>query len=152
MLKNHQGLRELKERRRREETEARLADSKPLEDVLETILKHSPSLANLFLLGNERQIRLRPGRCRKKEQTYSGKQFPTYFKFKGKDYGVVLERETHRNMRCRISFETDADNDYFSRTLETGEFTLSVSPSGSRAARVQFCRAESEQWHRNPKR
>lgn len=34
MLKNHQGLRDLKERRRREETESRLADSKPLEDVL----------------------------------------------------------------------------------------------------------------------
>jgi hypothetical protein len=58
------------------------------------------------------------------EQPYSGKRFPTYFKFKGKDYGFVLERETHCNMRCRINFETDADNDYFSRTLETGEFSL----------------------------
>ena len=35
----------------------------------------------------------------------------------------MLERETHRNMRCRINFETDADNDYFSRA-QTGDFSL----------------------------
>lgn len=124
MLKNHQGLRELKERRRREETESRLADSKPLEDVLESILKHSPSLVNLFLLGKRASNPFKTREVQENDQPYSGKQFPTYFKFKGREYGVVLERETHRNMRCRISFETDANNDYFSRTLETGEFAL----------------------------
>ncbi len=51
MLKHHQGLRDLKERRRREQTEAKLADSKPLEDILESLLKKSPTLANLFLKG-----------------------------------------------------------------------------------------------------
>lgn len=124
MLKNHQGLRDLKERRRREETEARLADSKPLEDVLEMILKHSPSLANLFLLGKRASNPFKTREVQESEKPFSGSRFPTYFKFKGKDYGLVLERETHRNMRCRISFETDADNDYFSRTLEAGDFAL----------------------------
>jgi hypothetical protein len=124
MLKNHQGLRELKERRRREETESRLADSKPLEDVLEMILKHSPSLANLFLLGKRASNPFKTRQVQENEQPYCGKRFPTYFKFRGKDYGSILERETPRNMRCRISFETDADNDYFSRALETGEFSL----------------------------
>jgi hypothetical protein len=131
MLKNHQGLRDLKERRRREETQARLADSKPLEDVLETILKHSPSLANLFLLGKRAANPFKTREVQENEQPYHGNRFPTYFKFKGKDYGFVLERETHRNMRCRISFETDADNDYFSRTLETGEFSLTSITNGT---------------------
>ena len=54
MLKHHQGLRDLKERRRREQTEAKLADSKPLEDILESLLKKSPTLANLFLQGASR--------------------------------------------------------------------------------------------------
>ncbi len=124
MLKNHPGLRELKERRRREETEARLADSKPLEDVLEMILKHSPSLANLFLLGKRATNPFKTRQVQENEKPFEGQRFPTHFKFKGKDYGVVLERESHINMRCRITFETDADNDYFSRTLEPGGFSL----------------------------
>ena len=71
MLKNHQGLRDLKERRRREETQARLADSKPLEDVLETILKHSPSLANLFLLGKRAVNPFKTREVQENEQPYS---------------------------------------------------------------------------------
>jgi len=125
MLKTHQGLRELRERRRREETEAFLANSKPLEDVLNMILKHSPSLANLFLLGKRASNPFKMREVQDDEQPFSGKQFPTYFKFKGKEYGYVLQRETNCNMRCRIIFETDAENDYFSRTLEPGTFSLS---------------------------
>lgn len=124
MLKHHQGLRELKERRRREETEARLADSKPLEDVLEMILKHSPSLANLFLMGKRASNPFRTRQVQVDEKPFTGERFPTFFKFKGKDYGFVLEREAHINMRCRITFETDADNDFFSRMLEPGGFSL----------------------------
>ncbi len=124
MLKNHQGLRELRERRRREETESRLADSKPLEDVLEMILKQSPSLANLFLLGKRASNPFKVREVQEHEQPFAGHRFPTYFKFKGKDYGFILERETHCNMRCRINFETDADNDYFSRALDPGGFSF----------------------------
>ena len=39
LLKNHAGLRALRERRRREEIESRLQDSKPLEQILEILLK-----------------------------------------------------------------------------------------------------------------
>jgi hypothetical protein len=131
MLRNHQGLRELRERRRREETEARLADSKPLEDVLEMILKHSPSLANLFLLGKRASNPFKIREVREIEQPFSGERFPTYFKFKGKDYGCTLERETARNMRCRVTFETDAENDYFGRALEPGDFSLFSSVNGA---------------------
>jgi hypothetical protein len=48
LLKNEQGLRALWERRRREEIESRIEDSKPLEQILESLLKHSPTFANLF--------------------------------------------------------------------------------------------------------
>jgi len=124
MLKNHSGLRKLKERRRREETEARLADSKPLEDILESILKQAPNLANLFLLGKRASNPFKTKKVIDGEQPYDGKRFPTYFKFKGKEYGTELERETHRNMRSRIYFETDAVNDFFSRPIEAGNFSL----------------------------
>lgn len=132
MLKNHQGLRDLRERRRREETEARIADAKPLEDVLELILKHSPSLANLFLFGKRASNPFKTKQVQDNEVPFNGQRFPTYFKFKGKDYGHCLERESHINMRCRIAFETDADNDYFSRTLEPGGFELFSLKEGER--------------------
>lgn len=127
MLKQHAGLRELKERRRREQTEARLADSKPLEDILESLLKKSPTLANLFLKGLRASTPFKPAKVREDDdKPFVGKRFPDFFKFNGKDYGFVLNRETPINMRARIVFETDAENDYFGRTSERGQFSLFI--------------------------
>jgi hypothetical protein len=125
MLKHHQKLRDLKERRRREQTEAKLADSKPLEDILESLLKKSPTLANLFLKGLRASNPFKTVKVREEEEKpFEGKRFPTFFKLKGKDYGQELVRETPINMRSRIVFETDAENDYFGRDTETGQFSL----------------------------
>jgi len=96
------------------------------------ILKHSPSLANLFLLGKRASNPFKTREVQESEVPFSGRQFPTFFKFKGRDYGVVLERETHKNLRCRINFETDADNDYFSRALEAGDFSLFAIVDGTK--------------------
>ena len=125
MLRNHVGLRNLKESRRREETESKLADSKPLEDVLESILKQAPNLANLFMLGKRASNPFKTKEVQEKEIPFDGQRFPSYFKFKGKEYGTELHRETHKNMRTRINFETDVVNDYFSRSIEAGAFSLS---------------------------
>jgi len=126
LLKNHAGLRALRERRRREEIESRIEDSKPLEQILETLLKQSPTLANLFLFGKHASNPFKQITTGVDEKPFDGKTYPTYFKFKGKDYGHILNRETHVNMRCRISFETDVVNDYLSRSIDAGLFTLSV--------------------------
>lgn len=125
MLKNHAGLRNLKDKRRREETQSRLADSKPLEDVLHNILKQAPNLANLFLLGKRATNPFKTKKVRDEEKPFEGKRFPSYFKFRGKDEGINLHRETSKNMRTRINFETDVVNDYFSRSIEAGSFSLS---------------------------
>jgi hypothetical protein len=129
MLKHHQGLRDLKERRRREQTEAKLADSKPLEDILESLLKKSPTLANLFLKGLRASNPFKTNKAQEeedKEKPFDGKRFPTFFKFKSKDYGQQIVRETPINLRSRITFETDAENDYFGRATETGQFSLFI--------------------------
>ena len=115
LLKHHEGLRELKERRRREELEESLKDSKPLEEVLEKLIRHSPSLSQLFLLGDHAANPFKPKTVQSQEKRFEGKRYPTYFRFKGKEYGEKLERACHINMRARILFETDTVNDYFSR-------------------------------------
>lgn len=126
LLKQHQGLRDLKERRRREEIESKLDDAKPLEDILEKLLKQSPTLSNLFLQGLRASTPFKTVSAQSKEQEFRGERFPTYFKFKGKEYGHELHRDCHINMRCRLDFETNAENDYFSRATDPGDFGLTI--------------------------
>lgn len=126
LLKQHHGLRELKERRRREEIESKLDDAKPLEDILEKLLKQSPILSNLFLQGLRISTPFKTVEVLEQEREFKGQRFPTFFKFKGKDYGYVLNRDCCVNMRCRLAFETDAENEYFSRAIDPGEFKLAL--------------------------
>jgi hypothetical protein len=132
MLKQHPGLRSLKEQRRREETEERFADSKPLENILENLLKKSQTLASLFLRGERASNPFKIVKVQEEDKPYQGKTYPTFFKFQGKEYGHVLHRETAKNMRSRIPFETDTVNDYFSRSIDTGTFFLWREVDGER--------------------
>lgn len=138
ILKNHEGLRELQAQRRREEIESVIADSKPLEKILESVLKKSPTLAALFLRGQRISNPFKSKGVPESAKPYKGKKYPTYFKFMGKDGNTILHRECHINMRCRIAFETDAENDYFKRDTDQGEFTLSII-NGGRPVPVSDC-------------
>jgi len=126
MLKQHSGLRDLKQRRRREEIEDKLEDSKPLEEVLESLLRQSPTLSTLFLQGQRISNPFKTRKAQAKEEPFEGRRYPTFFKFEGKEYGTELNRDCHINMRCRIDFETDVANDYFSRDIDPGEFSLFI--------------------------
>jgi len=138
LLKHHDGLRALRERRRREEIEARLDDSKPLEAVLESLLDRYPALSALFLPGQRLSRAFKKKTVGHNGREFQGKRYPTYFRFKGKQVGAVLARECCINMRSRITFETDAANDYFSREVDRGEFSLSMVQSGLRAPASNF--------------
>lgn len=127
LLKEHTGLRQLKDRRRKEDLAEQLGDSKPLEDALSQILKNNPTLSALFLGDGKLPNPFKPGTVTVEEDVpFEGKPFPTYFRFKGKDAGYRLERDCHINMRARVAFETDAANDYFSRDMDQGQFTLTL--------------------------
>ena len=101
----------------------KLEDSKPLVDVMESIIRKSPSVAHL--LGRigplSDPFKSTNGTSAKK---FLGKSHPSFFRFRNKDYGEELYRQTARNMRSRIQFETDAVNDYFSRDQYAGKRTL----------------------------
>lgn len=122
LLLNHKGLRDLRERRRREEIENKLQDSKPLADVIEDILKRSPTLSKLFIDG----VRL-PNPFKLtftgEKPKYLGKRFPTFFKLKV-DFPEENPKNCPINIRFRVQFETDADNEYFNRDSDPGTFLL----------------------------
>jgi hypothetical protein len=125
LIRNHQGLRALREQRRREEIEDKLKDSKPLAEILENIIKKSPSLSKLFLEG----VRIRnPFNLVgvKTKTEFKGKRFPTYFKL-SREYPQDKPKSAPINRRFRVQFETDAENEYFNRDKEPGQFSISFN-------------------------
>ena len=139
VIGRHPALKSLQDQRREAEVNERLEDSKPLEDVLKNILKNSPSLEALFLKGqrlgrahspkDEGASKTSGGKGRNGSGTgsqgeFRGKIHPTYFHFRNKKYGVVLTRNCEQGRRVRIAFETDVENEYFSRAENPGRFSI----------------------------
>jgi hypothetical protein len=119
IISKHPALRDLRERRQAAEISRRLDDSRPLEDVLKSILKTSPSLEKLFLLGE----RLANPHRRGEEggngsggggvDRFEGRAHPTFFHFHKAPNADLVQRTFEQDRRCRIRFETDARDDYF---------------------------------------
>src|SRR5690606_8031419 len=52
---------------------------------------------------------------------FEGKPHPTFFRFAGKEQGDVLARLAHHGSRVRLAFETDVEDEYFTRKIDRGE-------------------------------
>jgi hypothetical protein len=121
LLSSHAGLRALRERRRREEIQSKLDDSKPLKEMLEDILKKSPALSAFLMPGAKIKTPF-DLRTVMTSEKFVGEEFPSYFKLLLK--GI---KECPINSRFRIKYETDVANDYFERDNLPGEFGLFVN-------------------------
>ncbi|MEK7994634.1 MAG: hypothetical protein AAB403_12590, partial [Planctomycetota bacterium] len=122
-LKDHQGLRELNARRR----QARLA-SRPEEDtsaVIQALVRADPTLAALFGKGQKIKVPIGPI---PEPEPYVGKQFPTFFRI-AREPKAGLVKGCPVNRTCRVEFETDAANDYFSRSADPGRLEVRGAPS-----------------------
>jgi hypothetical protein len=132
LLKHDQALRELVNRRRQEQIQANLADDKPLMNLLENVLKKSPTLSKLFLVGERLSNPFSTQHVSASPTAFHGKVHPTFFKFKGKDYGHVLDRDCALNVRLRVSFETDVVSEYFDRAINRGTSSVREKRSDGR--------------------
>ncbi len=135
IVSKHPGLRQLREQRRSEEISERLKDSRPLEDVLDSILQSSPTLSRLFLQGARlsRPHRAGPGGTGSggdgsdgNGAGFQGQKHPTFFHFAGLKAGAELARSCELGRRARIKFATDAENEYFSRAELRGRYHVEV--------------------------
>ena len=129
VIRRHDGLRALREKRRQEEVSGKLADEKPLEEVLAQLLRRSPSLARLFIAGARLSNPFDLGDAPTAED-FKGKPHPTYFRFKGKDAGEELKRTAALGQRFRLDLETDVENEYFRRSVSPGDLELKVTLAG----------------------
>lgn len=124
LIKNHPGLRELRERRKKEEIEEKVKDDKPLEEVINNILKKSPTLSKLFLEGVRisTPFNLTGG---DEPKQFKGRRYPSFFTL-SQPHDMMHPKNCPVNVRCRVEFETDADNDYFNRDNDPGEFIINI--------------------------
>lgn len=119
-LKNHPGLRALKNERATLDTQEKLADDKPLEDTVNEIIRNDPILASVFGRGLRLPKAKKPEEVKPSSRPFESKPHPTYFRFAKKDQGAVLKRSVQIDRKARIAFDTDAEDDYFDRKVDAG--------------------------------
>ena len=126
ILKNHEGLKELENRRRQEAIAGKLKDSKPMTDVLKDIFNKSPTLASIFQHG----VRIRnPFKMEgvDSQEKFVGEPFPNFFKPE-KEHTADNPKSCPINQeRFYIKYETDAVNDYFKRDKDPGTLTITLN-------------------------
>lgn len=124
-LRSDETLKQIRNQRQQEHVAERLKDDRPLTEVLQALIKHSPNLTQLLHLGQRISAPFNTvpvGGAQEPE--FKGEIYPTYFKTKGVEYGAVLKRPCPINQRMRLTFETDARDDYFTRKIERGVLGL----------------------------
>jgi hypothetical protein len=125
LIKNHPGLRELKDKRRRADVEQRLSDQKPLADVLKEILHTSPTLSKLFIMGQQLQNPFFTQPAAPASE-FVGSQFPTFFTLE-KKFPIEKPKQAHLGSRFRVTYKTDVVNDYFDRAKDQGVFKAFIN-------------------------
>jgi hypothetical protein len=121
-LKDHQGLRELNARRRQARLQSRAEEDTSA--VIQALIRADPSLAAVFGKGQKIKVPIGPV---PEPVPYVGKQFPTFFRIAHEPKGG-LAKSCPVNRTCRIEFETDASNDYFSRSTDPGRLEVRGAP------------------------
>lgn len=124
LVKEHEGLRALKEKRRRERKTQKLENSNAFEKVLQKVFKNHKAIAAFFSLGTRMHNPIKSEEVASKKEPFNGELFPSFFKFRKIDYGESLIRNCHLKSRIRIIFETNVKNDYFDRNIDPGTFEI----------------------------
>ena len=126
-LKNHEGLRLLNNKRKEEAITKKVDADEPLE-LLQELINQDPTLASLFGTGDRLKV---PYGTQKPAVDYKGQRFPTFFRLKKEN----LVKDCPINRACRVEFETDAVDDYFSRGDDPGRFEV-IPPSFNQGYRL----------------
>ncbi len=117
-LKAHPGLRELNTARRAREIEQGIDKEEDALTTVQQLLNLDPSLRSLFEIGDRLVTTVGPTEV----ETFKGQRFPTYFRIAKQPAGLVKRCPVNRT--CRVEFETDAANDYFTRSESPGKIQI----------------------------
>lgn len=128
-LSSNGTLATLQMQRRQKAIQDKLEDDKPLNDVLQSLMKNNPILSRLFLRGLNLSAPFPPGggkggSNKGAAEKFVGKRYPDYFRFKDRKDGESMQRPAQIGVRCRVTLETDAEDTYFLRDHEPGAWNV----------------------------
>ena len=127
ILRDNPGLKKAEHDRRTAALKDKIADNKPLKDVLQKILKKSSVLSRIFISGTTIQSPYGKDQPAGETDTFDGKKHPTRFDLMGKLKDGKLIKKRPINHDFRVQFDTDVQNDYFNRPVDAGELILSLN-------------------------
>ena len=123
-LHHHKELEQIAMARRKGELSENPEVSDTFEKFVEDMVRKHPLLEQVLGPGFRISNPFKPHAVEASEKPWEGKRFPTKFHFRDREPGKALQRDANINSQTRISFVTDADNDYFRRDEEPGELKL----------------------------
>lgn len=122
-IKEHPGLKDINIRRR--QSRLTKVSEEETSKIIQSLVRSDPTLANLFGKGKDINI---PIGDLPVPIPYEGKKFPTFFRITNEPKGGLIKK-CPKNRTARIEFETDAVNDYFSRSNDPGRMLISGTPT-----------------------
>ncbi len=123
-LRGHKELEQIAIARRKTELSESPEVSESFEKFMEEMVKKNPLLEQLLGPGFRIPNPFKPHLVEIEEKPFEGVRFPTRFHFKGLQPSKALDRDAHLNSQVRITFDTDAENEYFRRDEEPGDCKL----------------------------
>ena len=120
----HEELKRIQSERRKKEATSSHESSKSIAKAIEKILVGNKALAALLGEGLRIKNPHRPEAAGEGVVGFIGKRFPSKFHLKGRNPDDDYMRDAHLESKVRLTFETDAANDYLRRDDEPGEFKL----------------------------
>jgi hypothetical protein len=122
IVREHPGLKALKAKRREADIGKKISDDKPLAEILENMIKTSPTLSNLLITGVRVTNPFNMTNVGTVDK-FIGEKYPTFFNLK-KKFPAEKAKGCPMNRKFRVQFETNAENDYFTRNDDPGHFNL----------------------------
>jgi hypothetical protein len=123
-LRQHDELKQIANDRRKNELSDNPEVSETFEKFVEEMVRKHPLLEKILGPGFRIANPFKPQSVEAQEKVWEGRRFPTKFHFRQLEADKTLTREANINSQVRIVFTTDAENDYFRRDDEPGEFSL----------------------------
>jgi hypothetical protein len=123
-LKDHSELEKIANERRKAALSENPEVSESFENFVQEMVRKHPLLQQVLGPGFRIANPFKPHSVEAIEKPWSGVRFPTKFHFKDRDIGVEVHRDANLNSQVRITFSTDAENDYFRRDDQPGEIRL----------------------------
>lgn len=131
IISENYALKELRDKRRKEELNSKVENNKLLADNLQKLIKGNPNLQNIFNLGIDilegNVNTIKDTECEDDKEIdnrngFEGKEYPTYFKLKTKVKDGVIEKSLSKTFKIKI--QTDARNGFFDKEDNKSRFII----------------------------